>query len=306
MVKKSHISLEQWRVFVTVVQAGGYAKAAERLHKSQSSVTYAIQKLESALDVSVFSVEGRKAQLTKTGELLYRRAEGLLEEAAQLERSAHIMSAGWEAEIRLAVEILFPTRTLLSALDQFGVESPHSRIELFETVLGGTSEALIQGQADLAITPQVPPGFLGDPLIRLRLVAVAQPDHPLHHLGRSVRSQDLSAFRQLVVRESGSSRVSQVVWVEAAQRWTVTQMATSIEAVKLGYGFAWLPEAKIREDLNAGTLKPLPLREGAARSAQLYLVFAEPDYAGPGTLRLAEILREKCALGSSSASPPSR
>ena len=38
------ISLEQWRALVAVVEAGGYGQAAEQLHKSQSTVTYAIQK----------------------------------------------------------------------------------------------------------------------------------------------------------------------------------------------------------------------------------------------------------------------
>ena len=39
------ITLEQWRCLVAVVDEGGYAQAAEALNKSQSSVTYAVQKL---------------------------------------------------------------------------------------------------------------------------------------------------------------------------------------------------------------------------------------------------------------------
>lgn len=42
-------TLEQWRGFVAVVEAGGYAQAAEQLHKSQSTLTYAVQKLERLL-----------------------------------------------------------------------------------------------------------------------------------------------------------------------------------------------------------------------------------------------------------------
>jgi len=64
----------------------------------------------------------------------------------------------------------------------------------------------------------------------------------------------------------------------------------------LGYGFAWLPEERIREELKADTLKALPLREGGERYAELYLIFADREHAGPATLRLAEIIRE--AVGS--------
>src|SRR5688500_15247245 len=129
MLENPHISLEQWRALMAVVEAGGYAQAAEVLHKSQSSVTYAVQKLESLLGVKAFEIQGRKASLTPTGQLLYRRARALLDEAVQLERAAKKLSAGWEAEIRLAVEILFPSWLLFRCLDQFGAESPNTRIE---------------------------------------------------------------------------------------------------------------------------------------------------------------------------------
>ena len=277
-----------------MVDAGGYAQAAEALHKSQSSVTYAVQKLQSVLGVKAFEIQGRKAALTSIGQLLYRRARALLDEASGLEKAARTLSAGWEAEIRVVMEIIFPTWLMLKCLDRFGTASPHTRIELIESVLGGTQEALLQRQADLAVAGSIPPGFSGDPLMRLRFVPVAHPDHALHRLGREITMQDLRAHRQLVVRETGTQRATPAS-VEAAQRWTVSSMSTSIIAARSGYGYAWLPEDKIREELNAGTLKPFPMREGGERYAELYLVFAERDAAGPGTLRLAEIIREVVA-----------
>ena len=292
MVMAPRISLEQWRALIAVVEAGGYAQAAKRLSKSQSSITYAVQKLQSLLGVRAFSIEGRKAVLTPTGRLLYRRACALMAEAGSLERSARALSAGWEAEIRLAVEIIFPGWLLLRCLDHFGAESPHTRIELIESVMGGTPEALLQGQADIAISPTVPVGFLGDPLMRLRAIAAASPEHPLHRIRRQLTDRDLRAHRHLVVRETGSQRASRPLSVEATQRWTVSHLATSIQAARMGYGFAWYPEDAIRDELTQGTLKPLRLREGEVRFAELYLIIAERDDPGPGTLRLAQIIRE--------------
>ena len=286
------ISLEQWRALIAVVEAGGYAQAAKKLSKSQSSITYAVQKLQSLLGVRAFSIEGRKAVLTPTGRLLYRRACALMAEAGSLERSARALSAGWEAEIRLAAEIIFPTWLLLRCLDRFGAESPQTRIELIESVMGGTPEALLQGQADIAISPTVPVGFLGDPLMRLRAIAAAHPEHPLHRIRRPLTDRDLRAHRHLVVRETGSQRTSRVLSMEAKQRWTVSHLATSIQAARMGYGFAWYPEDAIRDELAQGTLKPLRLREGKVRFAELYLIIAERDDPGPGTLRLAQIIRE--------------
>ena len=285
------ISLEQWRALVAVVDAGSYARAAEVLNKTQSSVTYAVQKVESLLGVKAFEIHGRKARLTPTGELLVRRARALLDEAGALERSARRLSAGWEAEIGLAVEIVFPRWLLFQSLERFAAECPHTRIEVIESVLGGTQEALTKRQVDLAIAGMVPQGFLGDALLRLRFLLVAHPDHALHRLGRALTMQDLRAERHLVVRESGSQRATRT-WVEASQRWTVSHMATSLEAARAGYGYAWFPEEMIRAELAAGTLKALPMREGGERYAQLYLVYADRDAAGPGVLRLADIVRE--------------
>ena len=294
----TRITLEQWQALVAVVDAGGYAQAAARLHKSQSSVTYLVQKLESLLGVKAFEIKGRKAVLTPTGQLLYRRARVLLDEAAGLEKAAKSASAGWEAEIRIAAEMIFPAWVLLKCFDRLAGESPHTRIEYYETVIAGTNEALLAGSADLAITPIIPQGFTGAVLMPLRMLLVAHPQHPLHQLGRAPTLRDLRAHRQLIVRETDTLRATKAM-VEATQRWTVSHMSTAIFAASMGFGYGWYPEERIRGELERGELKPLPLRDGAERTGQLYLVFADGESAGPGTLRLAEIIhqtvKEECA-----------
>lgn len=155
--------------------------------------------------------------------MLYRRALALIDEANSLEQAAHTLSAGWEAEIHIAAEILFPSRLLLTCLERFSQESPGTRLELIESVLGGTSDALLNGEADLVISPLLPPGFLGDPLMRISLRAVAHADHPLHHYGRELGYQDLRAYRHVVVRDSGANRDRRTATVEVDQRWTVGQ-----------------------------------------------------------------------------------
>lgn len=294
MISDPRITLDQWRALVAVVEKGSYAKAAEALHKSQSTVTYAVQQVESQLDIKAFRIDGRKAVLTPTGQFLYRRARQLLDEAGALEQSSKRLSAGWEPEVRLAVEVIFPTYVLIKSLELFGAESPHTRIEVIESVLGHLTDVLPQRRVDLAIFGVVPQGFLGAPLMRVRFVLVAHPDHPLHRLGRKVTERDLEAHRHLVVRETNPERTS-ATSLETTQRWTLGNLSTSIEAARSGAGFAWLPEERIRPELDAGTLKPLPLRSGGERFAELYLILADSEHAGPATQRLAEILRETIA-----------
>lgn len=290
-----HITLEQWRCLTAVVEAGGYAQAAELLHKSQSSVTYAVQKLESTLGVRAFEIQGRKAKLTPTGEMLYRRARLLLEDAGAIERAASKASAGWESEIAIAVEVLFPNWLMFEVLNRFGRESPHTRIEWLETVIDGTTEALVTGKVDLAITNAVPPGYGGEKIFEIKVIPVAHPDHELHQLGRPLEMRDLRKHRHIVVRDSGTKRDKKVRTLEATQRWTVSNMSTSIGAVSRGHGFAWLPQYKILPELASGELKELQMSEPREFVGQLYLVFADREGAGPGLLRLAQIIRDEIA-----------
>lgn len=295
MANTPRIGLDQWRALLAVVDAGGYAQAAAALHKTQSTITYSVKKIEALLDVKLFELRGRKAVLTEAWQVLYRRARALVEEAAALERGAAAMAADWKPELAIAVEIIYPTWLLLECFATFAAERPQTRIELFETVLGGTDEALEEGKVDLAICSQLPRGRPGDHLTRVRFVAAASPRHPLIALGRRLTFRDLRRHRQLVVRDSGVRRTREGAWLPAESRWTFSHKATSIHAACMGLGFAWFPEESIRGELDAGELVPLPLEQGAERWADLYLVFADPEYAGRDERRLAEIIRERTA-----------
>ena len=284
------ISLDQWNALVSVVESGGYGRAAERVHKSQSTLTYAVQKIERLLGVKIFELKGRKAALTPQGEVLYRRGKALLEEAGRIEHAAGELAKGWEAEIRLAAEILFPTWLLVQCMGEFAAERPETRIELYESVLGGTDELLAARAVDFAIASSVPPGFSGDVLMPISAICVAAPSHSLHKLGRLLTEEDLRRHRHILIRDSGTRRTRSAGWINE-NRWTVTNKATSIHAVTLGHGYAWIPEDNITDELRRGALKPLPLREGAEKRGTLYFVFADPEATGPGARRLAEIIR---------------
>jgi DNA-binding transcriptional LysR family regulator len=288
------ITLDQWSALVAVVEAGGYAQASARLHRTQSTVTYTIKKLEELLGLKAFELQGRKAVLTPAGQALYRRGKALVEEANRVERVARDLARGWEPEIRIAVDIVFPTWLLLECCAEFGREHADTRLEITESVLGGTEEALTEGRVDLVVGGVVPGGFLGDPLMQVRFVCAAAPSHPLHQLARTLTLDDLRQHRHLVVRDSGALRSRSGGWLNE-RRWTVSNKATSIRAARLGLGYAWYPEENIREELASDALRPLPLAEGRERFVTLYLVYADPDTAGPGARRLGEILRLRVA-----------
>src|SRR5690606_14574872 len=106
----------------------------------------------------------------------------------------------------LSLEIYFTSSLILRVVNSFGRESPSTRGEHYETVVTGRAEWLREGNVDLALTPHVPPGFDGEPLMPVRFVPVAHPGHALHQLGRPLAPRDLRKHRHLVVRDTGTRR----------------------------------------------------------------------------------------------------
>jgi DNA-binding transcriptional LysR family regulator len=285
-------TVEQWAVLAAVIDEGGFAPAAEALGRSQSSVSYMVRQLQEHVPVALLETKGRRAVLTPAGETLLRRARAVLGDVASVESLAASLAQGWEPEVRVAVEQIFPTPLLLRALEAFAPVSRGSRVEIVESVLSGTVDALIRREVELAITGHVPTGFLGEPLMPIEFVAVAAPSHPLHALGRTITTEDLKAHRQVVVRDSGVRRRMDGGWLGSEQRWTVTNRWTQIEMLKAGLGFAWVPREHVWEELANDQLRPLPLVEGGVRRIEIQMIHADRDSAGPATREFARLLRE--------------
>lgn len=285
-------TLEQWRVLQAIVECGSYAQAAEVLHRSQSSVSYAVARLQEQVGVELLAIEGRKARLTENGKVLLRNAMGLLDEAQRLEQLAQSLGRGREAEVRLVVDVAFPTALLLEALARFTEVAEGTRVQLTEVVLSGADEALLDQSADIVIGTYVPAGYLSNVLLDVEFVAVAHPSHPLHRLNRTLTADDLRRYMQIVIRDSGKTHPRDAGWLGSTQRWTVTSMETSLSMVDAALGFAWLPRHMLQKRLEQGSLWPLPLDEGQVRRAPLYLTFACAGQAGPATLQLASLVEE--------------
>lgn len=285
-------TLEQWRVLQAIVEHGGYAQAAEALHRSQSSISYMAARLQAQLGVDLLVIEGRKARLTDHGKALLCQASELLADARKLEQLASRMEQGWEAELRVVVDVAFPTSLLLQALNQFTQEVGQTRIQLGEVVLSGADEALLEQRADVLIGTRVPAGYLGDLLLDVDFIAVAHPGHNLHRLGRPLSTDDLKREMQIVLRDSGTLQPRDEGWLGSRQRWTVTSMETSAAMVTDGLGFAWLPRHVIQKQLEQGSLWPLPLNEGQIRRVSLFRTFGNGAESGPAARHLAQLLEQ--------------
>src|ERR1700733_7148814 len=280
-------TLEQWAVLATVIDRGGFAQAAQALHRSQSAISYAIARLQESLDVPLLGIRGRRAVLTAHGDTLLRRARALLQELSTLEERAGSLQRGWESQLNLVVDVAYPRERLLRIVAELGAACPHTQLQLADAVLSGAEGAISARSADVVVTSRVPAGYLGDYLLDVPFTAIAHPDHALLQLQRPLAAADLAHHTQVVVRDSGRRQPRDEGWLGAERRFTVSSMEASLAMVTAGLAFAWLPEHLAAPAIATGTARTLPLETGATRNVALYLVLVHGTVAGPAAREAA-------------------
>lgn len=289
----SKISLEQWRAFVCTVECGGFQQAGERLFKSQSAVSHAVNRMAQLLGQELFVIEGRKAVLTPLGQALLPQAKHLLGAAQKLEHLANQYQPGLFSEQALAVDVLFPLEVLQQALVGFAEDYPDQRIRLYEPALSGACELLEDGKVELAIASRLPPGYVQELLLNITLVCVAGAEHPLALARGKLSLDDIKPHRQVVIRDSGIRHSQNSGWLGTSQRWTVSSLATAASFVEQGQGFAWLPEHCVNPGLRQGRLRRVNLQHQQTREVPMYMGYPEAYRHSPQVQRLAQALRQR-------------
>lgn len=284
-------------MLVAVADSGGFNQAAATIHKSQSSIHNAVKKIESALNLPLFVIEGKKTKLTPSGELLYRRATYLLQEAEKVESIGQLLAEGVESKLNIAVDEMFPHHWLCDALEQTSNAFPFLRVEIFESVLNGANEQLQNGLVDIAISSINNHSAYNEQICDIEFVAVASPQHPLHQIPSPLSLEHLKTHRQIVIRDSALGKNADLGWLGAHQRWTVSNIKTSLDMLCRGLGFAWLPMTAIEPLLELGDVQRLNLKHGATRTVPLYLLYKDDDMLGPAAQYFVHELRTRCRKG---------
>ena len=89
------LTLDQIQIFLAVVDDGSFSKAAKKLNRAQSAVTYGIQKLEAQINLPLFDRTTYRPTLTEAGHTLLLRARRIAEEANAFRDTHEAWPAGW-------------------------------------------------------------------------------------------------------------------------------------------------------------------------------------------------------------------
>src|SRR6476620_7127768 len=125
-------TLEQLRVFLTLIEVGSFAGAARRLGRATSVISYSIANLEAQLGVLLFDrVSTRKPQLTEAGRTVLSEARTITNGINGLRAKVKGLLQGLEAEINLVLDVMLPASRVVDALKAFRVKFPTVSLRLY-------------------------------------------------------------------------------------------------------------------------------------------------------------------------------
>jgi DNA-binding transcriptional LysR family regulator len=275
--RRNVLTPEALAMMDTIARTGSFAAAARELGKVPSALTYNVRQLEDALDVLLFDRSSRQAQLTAAGEELLNEGRRLLVEMDAVANRVRRVATGWETELTIAVDGVLSQLTVFELCEAFyalnpqgvagsGGGGPGTRLRLRSEVLAGTWEALLSGQADLAIgvgvgsSSTAPAGIESAVLGELEFVFVVAPHHPLAAATAPITDAELLRQRAVAVADTAQRMATLTVNLLPGQDvLTVSSTEAKIEAIVRCMGCGFVPEPMARCHIDAGRLVVKPV-----------------------------------------------
>ena len=258
MKRERTLTLEALRVLDEIDRRGSFAAAAEALGRVPSALSYTIQKLEDELDIVIYDRSGHRTKLTHAGQVLLEQGRILLRAADKITNDVITLSKGWERELTIVCEALFPTEYLFPLIKTLNGRSD-TEISLMTEVLSGTWETLERGEADIVIAPSL--HFNHTPEINSQFLYhqisyfVAAKDHPIHQEDEPFSDESRQKYRGVAMAGTAKERAQVTVQLlERQQRLRVSTLRDKKQAILYGLGIGSLPLYAIEKELDSGDL----------------------------------------------------
>lgn len=290
-------TFDQLRIFLAVADEGSFNRAARKLGRAVSVVSYGIAALEGQLGVMLFRREGsRKPELTDAGKALLADARTVLGEADGLVARARGIRQGLETEVSLAVDVMVPSSTVAAVLRNFQDAFPTVNLRLHVEALGAVAALVLDRRADLAIAG---PDIIDLPELQRReigsveLVPVAAPAHPLAQLD-AIPPGETRKHLQLVLTDRSPLTEGREFSVLSPRSWRLADLGAKHALLLEGIGWGNMPRQMVTEDLGAGRLVALCLPEAPQIRYLLHALWRNDSRPGPATTWMLEALVQKC------------
>lgn len=250
------IDIDAFNVLQVLVEEGSFAKAAERLHKAQSAVSYQVKKLEDYLGVQLFSRDQYRAELTSEGRVILAEGQRLLQHLANIEHLASRFSEGWEPKLELVIDGALPMEPIMTALKRMAEHQIPTKIQLNMEFLGGVQHRFERDNADLMLVKdyRTGPYYHPQPLPAITSVLVTSASHPLALL-KKISLPELQQHVELTIEDSSPNKTYRDELQFGGDKvFYLSGFIMKKNALLKGLGFGWLPDFLVQEELLSGEL----------------------------------------------------
>jgi DNA-binding transcriptional LysR family regulator len=266
------LTLDQMQIFLTVFDEGSFSKAAKKLNRAQSAITYGVQKLEAQIGMSLFDRTAYRPALTEAGRALLVRARRVVEEANGFRDKARSLASGLEAELTIVVDSMFPMTAVVAALRAFTAQFPTVPPRIYVQSLGAAADLVLDGTCMIGLLPL----FFSEamrlrrfPLLTIELVPVAAPDHPLARMKGPIDTEVLHKHVQLVLTDRSAATEGRDYGVLSGRTWRLADLGAKQSMLLAGLGWGNMPAHLVADDIANGRLKVIRPQAFDKENAQL-------------------------------------
>jgi LysR family nitrogen assimilation transcriptional regulator len=185
--------------FYHVAKNGGFSRAEAAVSAPQPVISRHINKLEEELGVQLLDRHGRGVTLTQFGEILFRRAEVILEEMASTITELDNARRQPIGQVSIAGPATMMSLYMPEIIKRFRAELPDVELIALQALSGEIYNQLVSGKVDVAILMQIPnkARFGAQELTTEPLVAIAGRGHPLAQ-NKSITRAELGTERMVL------------------------------------------------------------------------------------------------------------
>ena len=285
------MDLNQTRVFVEVVRAGGFAAAGRRLGLPKSTISARVQALETRLGAQLLKRSTRQLALTSEGAAFFEQVAGAVDSLVDAEAASTAEDGVLSGTIRFTAPLEFPRDAITQAISGFLRQHPRVR---FEITLTNHPVDLVAENIDLALRGGHPggAGLIIRKVGQIRMSLFASP-HYIERCGRPECDADLAAHDLLLFSSASPSRVLRAAELvgQIEPRIASDNLAFLRRMAIAGVGIAALPEALVAHDVAAGRLEQV-LAAWGGEPAALHIVFPSRKDMTPRVKAFADHLAE--------------
>lgn len=149
-MKQANINSELLLTFVTIIERGGFIRAAEHLYKTQSTISQHVKKLQEEVGTDLFIPSGRRQILSPAGEIFLGYAKRML--SLQSEAIFATKQTYIKDEIRIGVSQSISESVFPEFLAHFARSYPDVKIEVETDNSQNLIQRYDQGKYDLTLT----------------------------------------------------------------------------------------------------------------------------------------------------------